>query len=153
MPKAAVATGVDQPLEIIDVDLDDPKAGEVRVEHGRLGRLPLRPLGRERHAAARRCPRCSATRAPASSTQVGEGVDHLKVGDHVVVSWVPQCGECYMCTHDQGEMCEVGFMAMAMSGGLLDMTPRFARDGAPLYQMAALGHVLRGDASSPRSAR
>ena len=43
-----------------------------------------------------------------------------------------------MCTHDTPEMCETGFLAMAM-GAQLDMTPRFSRDGAPLHQMSALG--------------
>jgi Zn-dependent alcohol dehydrogenase len=69
---------------------------------------------------------------------VGEGVDHLKVGDHIVVSWVPQCGACYMCKHDQGELCEVGSIA-SMSGGMLDMTPRFSLDGSPISQMAGSG--------------
>ena len=43
-----------------------------------------------------------------------------------------------MCKHDQGELCEVGSIA-AMSGGMLDMTPRFSLDGSPIFQMAASG--------------
>ena len=71
-------------------------------------------------------------------TQLGEGVDHLAIGDRVVVSWVPQCGACYFCEHDQGELCEVGSVA-SMSGGLLDMTSRVTRDGVPVSVMAASG--------------
>ena len=69
---------------------------------------------------------------------VGADVTRVKKGDHVVLSFVPQCGTCYMCTHDTPEMCETGFLAMAL-GAQLDMTPRFVRDGAPLHQMSALG--------------
>ena len=69
---------------------------------------------------------------------IGEGVTRVKPGDHVVLSFVPQCGTCYMCTHDTAECCETGFIAMAM-GSQLDMTPRFSRDGVPLNQMSGLG--------------
>jgi Zn-dependent alcohol dehydrogenase len=70
--------------------------------------------------------------------EVGEGVTSVKPGDHVVISWVPQCGECFFCQKDQGFLCENSQAAMA-SGGLLDGTPRFTSQGAPLYQMAASG--------------
>jgi S-(hydroxymethyl)glutathione dehydrogenase / alcohol dehydrogenase len=70
--------------------------------------------------------------------EVGEGVTSVKVGDKVVISWVPQCGECFFCTRDQGYLCERSGAALA-SGGLLDGTTRFTSKGAPLYQMAASG--------------
>src|ERR687886_117570 len=70
--------------------------------------------------------------------EVGEGVTNLKPGDHVVVSWVPQCGECFFCERDQGELCKTADASLA-SGGLLDGTTRFQSGGAPLFQMAASG--------------
>jgi S-(hydroxymethyl)glutathione dehydrogenase / alcohol dehydrogenase len=70
--------------------------------------------------------------------EVGEGVTSVKPGDHVVISWVPQCGECYFCQHGQGELCKAADASLA-SGGLLDGTPRFSWHGAPLSQMAASG--------------
>src|SRR5438445_9826501 len=70
--------------------------------------------------------------------EVGEGVTSVKPGDHVVTSWVPQCGECYFCQHGQGELCKAADASLA-SGGLLDGTPRFNWNGAPLQQMAASG--------------
>jgi Zn-dependent alcohol dehydrogenase len=70
--------------------------------------------------------------------EVGEGVTNLKPGDHVVVSWVPQCGECFYCARGEGYLCERSGAALA-SGGLLDGTPRMTSQGAPLYQMAASG--------------
>lgn len=137
MPKAAVCTALDTPLEIADLDLMDPQAGEVRVQLGASGvchsdvsvtngTLPI-PL-----------PAVLGHEGAGTITQVGEGVDHLKIGDHVVISWVPQCGECYMCRHDQGELCEVGAMA-SMTGGMLDMSTRFSWNGQPIVQMSAAG--------------
>jgi Zn-dependent alcohol dehydrogenase len=70
--------------------------------------------------------------------EVGEGVTGLAPGDHVVISWVPQCGECFFCTRGQPQLCEIANMAL-MSGGLLDGTTRFTSQGGPLYQMAASG--------------
>ena len=70
--------------------------------------------------------------------ELGAGVTGLEVGDHVVVSWVPQCGECFFCKKGQGFLCEAGQTAM-MTGGLLDGTTRFSRGGQPITQMACSG--------------
>jgi Zn-dependent alcohol dehydrogenase len=69
---------------------------------------------------------------------VGDGVEGLAPGDHVVVSWVPQCGECFYCTRGQGFLCELGAAAMA-GGGQLDGTSRFSKDGEDIRQMASTG--------------
>jgi Zn-dependent alcohol dehydrogenase len=56
----------------------------------------------------------------------------------VVVSWVPQCGECFFCARNEGYLCKKADASLA-SGGLLDGTPRFTSGGSPLHQMAATG--------------
>jgi Zn-dependent alcohol dehydrogenase len=65
-------------------------------------------------------------------------VTGIDVGDHVVISWVPQCGECFFCTRDQGYLCERSNTAL-YTGGLLDGTTRLKSGGQPLFQMAASG--------------
>jgi S-(hydroxymethyl)glutathione dehydrogenase / alcohol dehydrogenase len=137
MLKAAICTAVGSPLEIVDLDLDDPKAGEVRIELGASG-VCHSDLSVTNGTLPIALPVVLGHEGAGTITEIGEGVDNLKVGDHVVISWVPQCGHCYFCEHDQGELCESGSMA-AMSGGLLDMTPRFSRDGSPIFHMAASG--------------
>ncbi len=137
MPKAAVATAVGTPLEIMDLDLADPKAGEVRIELGASG-VCHSDLSVTNGTLPLALPAVLGHEGAGTVVQVGEGVDNLKVGDHIVVSWVPQCGKCYTCLHDQGEICEVGSVA-AMSGGMLDMTPASRCDGSPIFQMAASG--------------
>ncbi|MGZ6887399.1 MAG: Zn-dependent alcohol dehydrogenase [Acidimicrobiia bacterium] len=137
MTKAAIATAVGSPLEIVDVDVADPKAGEIRIKMGASG-VCHSDLSVVNGTLPIALPAVLGHEGAGTITQLGEGVEGLSVGDHVVVSWVPQCGACYMCTHDQGELCEVGSMA-SMSGGLLDMTSRVSRNGTPVSVMAASG--------------
>lgn len=137
MPKAAVCTAVGTPLEIADLDLAPPRAGEVRVNLGASG-VCHSDLSVTNGTLPVALPAVLGHEGAGTIVEVGEGVEGLAVGDHVVISWVPQCGECYFCRRGQGELCEAGSMA-AMSGGLLDMTPRFSRDGQPVFQMAASG--------------
>lgn len=135
--RAAVFTAIDQPLEIQDLELDAPKSGEVKVKmaasgvcHSDLsiqnGTLPLPPpivLGHEGAGVV---------------VEVGDGVTGIAPGDHVVTSWVGQCGTCYACTHGQPYLCEVTALVQA-TNALLDGTPRFSRDGSPVGQMSACG--------------
>jgi len=136
MTKAAVIVDCNEPVEIRDVELAGPKAGEVRIAvrasgvcHSDLsvqnGTVPL-PL-----------PIVPGHECAGEVIEVGEGVSRFEVGDHVVTQFHPQCGRCYFCTRGQGYMCELG--AMAATGGLLDGTPRFAAGGVPVHQMAMLG--------------
>ncbi len=137
MPKAAVCAGIDQPLEVVEVDLESPKAGEVRVRMGASG-VCHSDLSVVNGTLLSPLPSVLGHEGAGVVEEVGEGVTSVAPGDHVVLSFVPQCGHCYFCTHDAAEMCETGFIAMAM-GSQLDMTPRFGREGSPLHQMSGLG--------------
>src|ERR671918_782456 len=110
MTRAAVCTAIDTPLEVVDIDLQAPKAGEVKVRLGASGVCHSDLSVRNGTLLAP---------LPAVLGHVGAGVTNLKEGDHVVISWVPQCGECYFCVRDQGELCDVGMPLMA-SGALQD---------------------------------
>jgi NDMA-dependent alcohol dehydrogenase len=137
MTKAAVHVGLDQPLEIRDdIEVDAPKAGELKVRiaasgvcHSDLsvqnGTIPLPPpivLGHEGAGVIE---------------EVGEGVTGFEVGDHVVLTFVPECGECFFCKRGQGFMCdESGKLNM---GGMLDGTKRLSSGGTQLSQMAGCG--------------
>ncbi len=135
--KAAVLPAFDSPIETRDdIDLAPPGPGEVRVKvvasgvcHSDLsvqnGTIPLPTpivLGHEGAGIVE---------------AVGEGVTLVAVGDHVVLSFVPACGQCYMCQHGQPYLCETSRVQGA--AGLLDGTTRMTSQGAPLHQMACLG--------------
>ena len=137
MPKAAILTALDQPLEIHDVELDSPHAGEVKIRMGASG-VCHSDLSMQNGTIMAAAPIVLGHEGAGVIEEVGEGVTNLKPGDHVVVSWVPQCGECFYCKRGQGELCKVADASLA-SGGLLDATPRFSWKGSPLSQMAASG--------------
>jgi S-(hydroxymethyl)glutathione dehydrogenase / alcohol dehydrogenase len=137
MPKAAILTGLEQPLEIHDVELDKPHAREVKVRMGASG-VCHSDLSVQNGTLMGVAPIVLGHEGAGVVEEVGEGVTSVKPGDHVVISWVPQCGDCYFCQHGQGELCKAADASLA-SGGLLDGTPRFSWNGAPLSQMAASG--------------
>ncbi|TMM10876.1 MAG: Zn-dependent alcohol dehydrogenase [Actinobacteria bacterium] len=139
MGKAAVLIGIDQPLEIRDdVDVDAPHAGEVKVRMAASGVCHSDLSMQNGTIMAGMPPIVLGHEGAGVIEEVGPGVTKLAPGDHVVISWVPQCGECYFCTRGQPQLCEQGGIAMA-TGGLLDGTPRLKSQGAPLPQMAASG--------------
>src|SRR5437588_1406318 len=138
MPRAAILTALDQPLEIRDVELGSPHAGEVKIRMGASG-VCHSDLSMQNGTLMAAAPIVLGHEGAGVIEEVGPGVTNLKPGDHVVVSWVPQCGKCFFCVRGQGELCKAADPALA-TGGLLDGTPRFTwKDGQPLMQMAASG--------------
>jgi S-(hydroxymethyl)glutathione dehydrogenase/alcohol dehydrogenase len=138
MVKAAVMTGIDQPLEIrTDVEVESPRAGEVKVKMAASG-VCHSDLSMQNGTMMAMAPIVLGHEGAGVVEEVGEGVTSVAPGDHVVISWVAQCGECFYCTRGQGQLCENANAALA-TGGLLDGTTRFTSQGLPLYQMAAAG--------------
>jgi len=137
MPKAAVCVGLNEPLEIQDLELEAPHAGEIRVRMGASG-VCHSDLSIQNGTLMGAFPMVLGHEGAGVIEELGEGVTGFEVGDHIVVSWVPQCGECFFCKKGQGFLCESGGMAM-VTGGLLDGSTRFSRNGEPIKQMACSG--------------
>ena len=137
MSKAAVCKGLDAPLEIMEVEVAPPKTHEVRIAVGASG-VCHSDLSVINGSLLHPLPAVLGHEGAGVVEEVGEGVTRVKPGDHVVISWVPQCGECFFCTHGQPELCEVGSGGL-VTGGLLDGTPRFSAGGETLFQMANAG--------------
>ena len=137
MTKAAVCWGVEQPLSIEDLDLEAPKAGEVKVRMAASG-VCHSDLSIVNGTMLAGYPIVPGHEGAGVVEEIGEGVEGIAVGDHVVISWVPQCGQCYFCDRGQGFLCEVGAGAM-IGGGQLDGTSRFSKDGESIRQMASTG--------------
>ena len=136
--KAAVLTEVGQALEIRDdVEVEAPRAGEVKVRMAASG-VCHSDMSVQDGTIYCPAPVVLGHEGAGVVEEVGEGVTDLSPGDHVVISWVPQCGECFYCKRGQGSLCETGRSTL-VSGGLLDGTTRLTSRGAALYQMAAAG--------------
>lgn len=123
--------GESRPLQVLEVDLEDPGPGEVLVEvraaglcHSDLSAIDgTRPwplplvLGHEAAGVVR---------------VLGPGVRGLAEGDHVVFSFVPMCGTCRFCTQGKPHLCELGVQANR-EGRLLTGFRRFSLEGRPLH--------------------
>jgi len=137
MTKAAVLTGVDTPLVIReDISVQAPGPNEVRVKLGASG-VCHSDLSVMNGTIPLPTPIVLGHEGAGTVIEVGDGVTRVAVGDHVVLSFVPNCQECYYCRRGQGYLCEKS--AMQAAGGMLDGTTRLSSSEGPLHQMACLG--------------
>ncbi len=138
MARAAVLIGLDLPLTIRDdVVVEAPRAGEIRIRVAACG-VCRSDLSMQDGTMPIPMPAVLGHEASAIVEEVGDGVTDLVPGDHVVVSWVPQCGDCFFCRRGQPHLCRAADVVL-LAGGLLDGTPRLRLDGAPLFQMSGAG--------------
>ncbi|WP_136052493.1 alcohol dehydrogenase catalytic domain-containing protein [Microbacterium sp. K36] len=130
--KAVVFRDPQSPIEFVDVDLAPPRAGEVRVRIAAAGvcHSDLHVKRGEWDAAA---PLVMGHEGSGVVTELGEGVTTLAVGDHVVLSWVPPCGECRYCRAGHEARCQKVATVVAPLGVLFDVTSRLSRDGEQLH--------------------
>jgi len=138
MPRAAVCTALGQPLEVMELEVDPPRAGEIAVRLGASG-VCASDVSVGKGDLPSPLPIVLGHEGAGVVTAVGEGVTSVAVGDHVVVTAMPQCGVCYRCARGQPNLCEVGDPVL-LSGALRDGTSRFSMaDGTPVAQMVASG--------------
>lgn len=129
--RAAVQYIPGEPIHVEEIELDPPAAHEVRVRmvaagichsdyHVVTGELPAylpMALGHE---------------GAGIIEEIGPGVTNYKVGDHVVLSFMPSCGICPSCTSGHSNLCDKGTNTGA--GPLLDGTFRMHKDGQNIGQ-------------------
>jgi S-(hydroxymethyl)glutathione dehydrogenase/alcohol dehydrogenase len=137
--KAAVWLGPNSASQVEDIEVVDPKVGEVRVAVAAAGvchsDLHL-ALG---HLGLHRFPTVLGHEGAGVVEAVGDGVTSVVPGDRVAFCFIPQCGECRQCLRGHPNLCEPGSKA-AFSGTMLDGTSRLHRsDGTPLQQFLAIG--------------
>jgi S-(hydroxymethyl)glutathione dehydrogenase/alcohol dehydrogenase len=134
--RAAVLTAVNRPLEILDLEQEGPKAGEVRVEvkaagvcmsdwHIMNGDWPL-PL-----------PMVLGHEAAGVVVELGPEVHNVKVGDHVIFSFRPNCGHCRYCATGHSVLC-IGHND-SPRWRLHDGSARLKLNGEDVSQMARIG--------------
>lgn len=138
MARAAVLNALDEALEIRDdVEVEAPHAGEVRVRMAASG-VCHSDVSVQDGTLGGPVPMVLGHEGAGIVESVGEGVTNVQPGDHVVLSWVPQCGTCFFCQRGQGSLCETATLALIV-GGMLDGSTRLTSRGAALHQMAACG--------------
>ena len=119
------------PLAIRTIDLDPPGPGEVliRVAAAGLCHSDLSVINGDR---PRPTPMALGHEASGVVEELGEGVDDLQRGDHVVVVFVPSCGHCVPCAEGRPALCEPGAAANG-AGTLLSGARRLHQDGSDLH--------------------
>lgn len=111
------------PLQIEDMELDPPQAGEVLVEIASAG-LCHSDLSVIDASRPRVMPMVLGHEAAGIVREVGVGVTEFAAGDHVVFSFVPVCGHCVYCATGRAALCENGAKANT-AGSLLTGGRRF----------------------------
>jgi S-(hydroxymethyl)glutathione dehydrogenase/alcohol dehydrogenase len=135
--RAAVVRAVGQPWEVTGLELDEPRAGEVRIRFAASGMCHSDEHLRTGDAAAR-LPMVGGHEGAGVVEAAGPGVTRVAAGDHVVCSFVPVCGTCRYCSTGHQNLCDFG--AEAETGKLADGTFRFHDDrGAGLGGFCMLG--------------
>jgi S-(hydroxymethyl)glutathione dehydrogenase/alcohol dehydrogenase len=133
--RASVLFEQGKPLQVEDLDLEAPRAGEVRVRMVASGVCHSCLHAADGSWKGVPVPIVLGDEGAGVVDQVGPGVDGLAVGDHVILSWAPTCGRCHYCVIGRPNLCEA---RQPGRGVLPDGTTRMSLRGRPVYHY---GHV------------
>jgi S-(hydroxymethyl)glutathione dehydrogenase / alcohol dehydrogenase len=136
--KGALIWEFNQPWSIEEIEIGDPVKDEVKVQmeasgmchsdhHLVTGGVPMAGF-----------PVLGGHEGAGIVTEVGPGVEHVAPGDHVVMSFIPSCGQCPSCQAGLRNLCDLG---AGLLGGtaVSDGTFRIQAKGQPVYPMTLLG--------------
>ncbi len=121
--RAAVLHEYGAPLELLELELDAPRAGELLVRVAAAGVCHTDLHLADGHLGAGRHPIVLGHEGAGIVEAVGEGVSHVGPGDPVAFCFVPACGECRACAAGRRNLCEPA-SAAAWAGTLLDGSSR-----------------------------
>ena len=123
--RAAVAVAAGKPLEIMEVDLDGPKAGEVLVEVKATGICHTDEFTLSGADPEGIFPAILGHEGAGVVVDVGPGVTTLKKGDHVIPLYTPECRSCPSCLSRKTNLC-TAIRATQGQGVMPDGTSRFS---------------------------
>ena len=129
--RAAVLEEFGQPLVVQEIDLEEPKPGEVLVRLVACGVCHTDMYTASGVDPSGYAPAVLGHEGAGVVEAVGEGVDSLRVGDHVVTLFSPQCRECEHCLSPRTNIC-LAIRDQQGKGHLPDGTTRLSRDGEPI---------------------
>ena len=130
--RAAVAFGPGQPLQIVEVDVAPPKAGEVLVRIVASGVCHTDAFTLSGEDPEGIFPAILGHEGGGIVEAVGEGVTSLAVGDHVIPLYAAECRTCKFCTSGKTNLCQS--VRETQGKGLMpDGTTRFSYKGEPIY--------------------
>ncbi len=130
--RAAVAWEAGKPLEIETIDLDGPQQGEVLLRNVATGVCHTDAFTLSGEDPEGLFPAVLGHEGGSIVEEKPAGVTSLKVGDHVIPLYTPECGECSFCTSGKTNLCQA-IRATQGQGLMPDGTSRFSADGKTVY--------------------
>ena len=128
---AAIALEAGTPLEIMDVDLDGPRAGEVLVEIKATGICHTDAFTLSGDDPEGAFPAVLGHEGAGVVLETGPGVQSVVPGDHVIPLYTPECRQCEFCLHPKTNLCQA-IRETQGRGVMPDGSSRFSVDGKPL---------------------
>src|ERR1700735_145414 len=130
--RAAVALEAKKPLEIVEVDLEGPRAGEVLVEIKATGICHTDAYTLDGLDSEGLFPSILGHEGAGIVREVGAGVTSVKPGDHVIPLYTPECRQCKSCLSRKTNLC-TAIRATQGKGLMPDGTSRFSYKGRPIH--------------------
>ncbi|MEO6093853.1 MAG: S-(hydroxymethyl)glutathione dehydrogenase/class III alcohol dehydrogenase [Novosphingobium sp.] len=130
--RAAVAFAPKQPLEIVELDLDGPKAGEVLVEIMATGICHTDAYTLDGLDSEGLFPSVLGHEGAGVVREIGPGVTSVVPGDHVIPLYTPECRQCKACLSGKTNLC-TAIRATQGQGLMPDGTSRFSYRGETIF--------------------
>ena len=130
--RAAVAFAPGKPLEIVEIDVAPPRAGEVLVRITHTGVCHTDAFTLSGDDPEGLFPAVLGHEGGGVVVEVGEGVTSVQPGDHVIPLYTAECGKCKFCLSGKTNLCQA-VRATQGRGVMPDGTSRFSYEGKPLY--------------------
>ena len=130
--RAAIAVAAGQPLEITEVDLAGPQAGEVLFEIKATGICHTDEFTLSGADPEGLFPAILGHEGAGVVIDVGAGVTSVKKGDHVIPLYTPECRQCPSCLSRKTNLC-TAIRATQGQGVMPDGTSRFSRGGDKIF--------------------
>lgn len=130
--RAAVAFAPGKPLEIVELDLEGPKKGEVLIKITHTGVCHTDAFTLSGDDPEGVFPAVLGHEGAGVVVEVGEGVTSVRPGDHVIPLYTAECKECLFCKSGKTNLC-VAVRATQGKGLMPDGTTRFSYQGKPIY--------------------
>lgn len=132
--RAPVLHAVREPMAMEEVEIDDPKEGEVMVRLAASGVCHSCLFAADGSFGDVATPMILGDEGSGTVERVGPGVGRVRPGDHVVIAWAPTCGRCHYCAIGRPVLCE----RRGKNGGLADGTTRLHMRGRDVYHFGSV---------------
>ena len=130
--RAAVAWEAGKPLEVMEIDLEGPKEGEVLIRNVATGVCHTDAFTLSGEDPEGIFPSVLGHEGGAVVEEIGPGVSSVSVGDQVIPLYTPECGKCKFCTSGKTNLCQA-IRATQGQGLMPDGTSRFSSGGKQVF--------------------